>query len=260
MSTTVWPLAFSRFSSSTKDLQDIIAILGMDELSEEQKLTVNRARKIQKFLGQPFHVAEVFTATRASTSALRTPCVRSARFSTASATTFPSSASVYQGSHRGCPTPLTRKCRRKRTNGYAHCSVAIPTRGVVLGEIYYASVPRRRGLLWRSPGHEMLVATNKSGGILTLHLDAEGRQKKQFILYEGACQVYNNVVSVLGRFGKDVEDIDVVELRKKADGLRLTIDELGKSSDEQAKSTLHTHRKKLEWYQMQIDYAEGSTK
>jgi len=44
-----------------KDLQDIISILGMDELSEEQKLTVNRARKIQKFLGQPFHVAEVFT-------------------------------------------------------------------------------------------------------------------------------------------------------------------------------------------------------
>ena len=43
------------------DLQDIIAILGMDELSEEQKLVVNRARKIQKFLGQPFHVAEVFT-------------------------------------------------------------------------------------------------------------------------------------------------------------------------------------------------------
>ena len=44
-----------------KDLQDIIAILGMDELSEEQKSTVARARKIQKFLSQPFHVAEVFT-------------------------------------------------------------------------------------------------------------------------------------------------------------------------------------------------------
>ena len=43
------------------DLQDIIAILGMDELSEEQKLVVARARKIQQFLGQPFHVAEVFT-------------------------------------------------------------------------------------------------------------------------------------------------------------------------------------------------------
>jgi len=44
-----------------KDLQDIIAILGMDELSEDQKATVARARKIQKFLSQPFHVAEVFT-------------------------------------------------------------------------------------------------------------------------------------------------------------------------------------------------------
>jgi F-type H+-transporting ATPase subunit beta len=46
-----------------KELKDIIAILGMDELSEEDKLTVNRARKIERFLSQPFHVAEVFTGS-----------------------------------------------------------------------------------------------------------------------------------------------------------------------------------------------------
>jgi len=46
-----------------KDLQDIIAILGMDELSEEDRMTVARARKIQRFLSQPFHVAEAFTGT-----------------------------------------------------------------------------------------------------------------------------------------------------------------------------------------------------
>ncbi len=46
-----------------KSLQDIIAILGMDELSEEDKLVVSRARKIQRFLSQPFHVAEIFTGT-----------------------------------------------------------------------------------------------------------------------------------------------------------------------------------------------------
>jgi len=46
-----------------KSLQDIIAILGMDELSEDDKLTVARARKVQRFLSQPFHVAEVFTGT-----------------------------------------------------------------------------------------------------------------------------------------------------------------------------------------------------
>ena len=44
-----------------KDLQDIIAILGMDELSEEDKVLVNRARRIERFLSQPFHVAENFT-------------------------------------------------------------------------------------------------------------------------------------------------------------------------------------------------------
>ena len=46
-----------------KDLQDIIAILGMDELSEDDKQIVARARKLQRFLSQPFHVAEAFTGT-----------------------------------------------------------------------------------------------------------------------------------------------------------------------------------------------------
>jgi F0F1-type ATP synthase beta subunit len=49
-----------RVLQSYKNLQDIIAILGMDELSEDDKLTVYRARRIQRFLSQPFQVAEVF--------------------------------------------------------------------------------------------------------------------------------------------------------------------------------------------------------
>tara|TARA_Y100000310_G_scaffold63237_1_gene58598 strand:- start:22511 stop:23875 length:1365 start_codon:yes stop_codon:yes gene_type:complete len=55
--------AVQRLLQRYKDLQDIIAILGMEELSEEDKLTVSRARKIQRFLSQPFHVAEVFTGS-----------------------------------------------------------------------------------------------------------------------------------------------------------------------------------------------------
>jgi len=47
-----------------KELQDIIAILGMDELSEEDKLVVTRARRVQRFLSQPFHVAEQFTGLK----------------------------------------------------------------------------------------------------------------------------------------------------------------------------------------------------
>jgi F-type H+-transporting ATPase subunit beta len=52
-----------RILQKYKDLQDIIAILGMDELSEDDKLIVSRARKIQRFFSQPFFVAEEFTGT-----------------------------------------------------------------------------------------------------------------------------------------------------------------------------------------------------
>jgi len=56
--------AVKKTLQSYKDLQDIIAILGIDELSEDQKLTVARARKMQRFLSQPFHVAEQFTGAQ----------------------------------------------------------------------------------------------------------------------------------------------------------------------------------------------------
>ena len=55
--------AVQRTLQRYKELKDIIAILGMDELSEEDKLTVTRARKIQRFLSQPFFVAEIFTGS-----------------------------------------------------------------------------------------------------------------------------------------------------------------------------------------------------
>ena len=58
-----WRASVQEILQRYKDLQDIIAILGMDELSEDDKLTVARARKIQRFLSQPFHVAEAFTGT-----------------------------------------------------------------------------------------------------------------------------------------------------------------------------------------------------
>ena len=56
-------IAVQKTLQKYKELQDIIAILGMDELSDEDKLTVSRARKIQKFFSQPFFVAEQFTGT-----------------------------------------------------------------------------------------------------------------------------------------------------------------------------------------------------
>ncbi|MCK7542197.1 MAG: hypothetical protein MZV63_70630 [Marinilabiliales bacterium] len=60
-STTAAHRGLRRVLQRYNELQDIIAILGMDELSEEDKLVVHRARRVQRFLSQPFHVAEQFT-------------------------------------------------------------------------------------------------------------------------------------------------------------------------------------------------------
>ncbi len=126
--------ASRRSSSATSDLQDIIAILGMDELSDEDKLVVQRARKIQRFLSQPNFVAEQFTGTPGRVREARGhDRAASRRSSTASTTTCPSRPSTWsarstrpsrrarQSSRRpglsrasddGRPSPSRRRVRR----------------------------------------------------------------------------------------------------------------------------------------------------
>jgi len=98
-STTTW----RRVSKDTAALQGPAGHhrhLGIDELSEEDKTTVARARKVQRFLSQPFHVAEIFTGIPAHTSRSRTRCAASRRSSKAS--TMPFRAGVLsEGRHRG---------------------------------------------------------------------------------------------------------------------------------------------------------------
>ena len=98
-----------RVLQTYKSLQDIIAILGMDELSEEDKLTVARARKIQRFLSQPFHVAEVFTGTPGVLrQASRTRSRASRASSPASTTTCRKSPSTWSARSRRRSTRRAR--------------------------------------------------------------------------------------------------------------------------------------------------------
>jgi F-type H+-transporting ATPase subunit beta len=80
-----------------KDLQDIIAILGVDELSEEDKLTVARARKIERFLSQPFHVAEQFTGFKGVDSPLDVTIDSFERLCNGEGDTIPEGAFMYVG-------------------------------------------------------------------------------------------------------------------------------------------------------------------
>ena len=83
--------------SGTSDLQDIIAILGVDELSEEDKLAVSRARKIERFLSQPFYVAEVFTGFPGVATTLEDTIDSFERLCAGEGDDLPESAFMYVG-------------------------------------------------------------------------------------------------------------------------------------------------------------------
>ncbi len=140
------------------------------------------------------------------------------------------------------------------------CTVAIPTRELFSGEITYANVPSVEGYYGVLPGHSMLVASNRSGGVLTLNLDEDGREQRKFLLYEGASQVYHDRVIVLGRFGVNVDDINAEEIAEKAKEMRAHIEELesetAQDSTDQGDAELETSRARLEWYEMQLDYVK----
>ena len=138
------------------------------------------------------------------------------------------------------------------------CVVCIPTRELFAGEISYASVPSAEGSYGVLPGHEMIVAANKTGGVLTLNLDEAGKEQRKFLLYEGASQVYNNILTVLGRFGCDVDTINIEEVREKAEAMRGHIADLEQEEGEQTSVELRVSRKRLEWYETQIAYKENN--
>ena len=91
-------LRVQRILQRYKDLQDIIAILGVDELSEEDKRTVSRARKIERFLSQPFHVAEQFTGFKGVDSTLESTIDSFERLCNGEGDDLPEGAFMYVGS------------------------------------------------------------------------------------------------------------------------------------------------------------------
>ena len=92
-----------------KELQDIIAILGMEELSDEDKVTVYRARKIQRFLSQPFHVAENFTGVPGKYVPVKAP------------EASPSSPQLSEALH----IPESRQVLSKNGFAYGHKKIAV---------------------------------------------------------------------------------------------------------------------------------------
>ena len=131
------------------------------------------------------------------------------------------------------------------------CIVAIPTRALFQGEVYYAKVPGSEGDYGVMAGHELTVTTNRPG-VLTLWLDPEGKQKKFFVTYGGFAQTFGDQLSVLARMGKDADNLDVEDTRRKLAAITQKIEELEKSNNGADHAVLETSRVKKEWYELQL--------
>lgn len=139
-----------------------------------------------------------------------------------------------------------------------HCVVATPTRKLFDGDVYFASVPGGEGSFGVLAGHELMMALNAMFGVVSLDLDEAGSQKEEFLISEGATQMHNGILTVLGRFGKNVKNIDRESMVARAAEMRDHIAELEAAEESaQEKAELESSRDRLAWYEQQIAYTEG---
>ncbi|MEE8721426.1 MAG: F0F1 ATP synthase subunit epsilon [Eggerthellaceae bacterium] len=138
-------------------------------------------------------------------------------------------------------------------NNAFRCVVVKPTREIFTGDVYYAEVPSTEGLYGVLPGHESLVASVPKGGVMTVWLDPDGKEKRQFLLHTGASQVLHDHLTVCTRFGAAIDEIDYDEVQKKADALRAEIEKHKSAGDDAANdSWLETNTAHLEWYESEL--------
>ena len=197
------------------DLQDIIAILGVEELSDEDKVTVGRARRMQRLFSQPFFVAEQFTGAPASTSRSRTRSARSRKSSTASATTS-----------AGAGVPLRRRHRRSEGRRREDGSGRLPH-----GQRHSVHADHAAAVTFDGEA-ELVIAVGTEGevGILPSHapfLTALGRAccgptsreggatRLEVATGEGFMQALPDRVTVLVDEALHFDDIDVAQSREE---------------------------------------------
>ena len=194
-----------------KDLQDIIAILGIDELSEDDKLTVTRARKLQRFLSQPFFVAEQFTGFKGKYVPIADTIRGFKEIVDGKHDDLPEQAFYLVGTIEeavekaagdegrlsdltddGLPTKLTLE-------------IVTPDRSLVREEVDEVAVPGSEGYLGVLPGHTPLLATLQVGELWY----RKGQEKHYLAMAFGFVEVLPDRVTVLAQIAERAQDIDV---------------------------------------------------
>ena len=169
-----------------KELRDIIAILGMDELSPEDKLAVSRARKIQRFLSQPFHVAEVFTGTPGKYVPLKETIRGFKMIVNGECDALPEQAFYMVGTI----DEAFEKAKKIQTEGAAdghqphtiHVDVVSAEESIFSGEAKFVALPGEAGELGILPRHTPLITRIRPGAV---RIERADNGEEEFVFVAG---------------------------------------------------------------------------
>ena len=206
-----------------KDLQDIIAILGLDELSEEDRLTVNRARKVQRFLSQPFFVAEVFTGLAGEYVTTEETVNSFESIIDGELDEVPEQAFLNVGGIEQVMAKAQQLQERRRDGGVVVAStmqveVVTPERVIYSGE---STMVVTRTLV----GGEVAFLPHHApflGALVENHtrIYLEDERVEDIAVLGGFVEVSNNRVTILAEQAELGEEIDIEHVRRDARGSR----------------------------------------
>ena len=205
-----------------KDLQDIIAILGVDELSEDQKLTVARARKLERFLSQPFFVAEQFTGLKGRFCKIQDTIDGFKQILSGDLDEMPEQAFLPGRNHRRGDRARPEDARRR---GLRSSPMADQLELVVVthdrtqldekcGEV---SLPGRDGDMGVLPGHAAFLGSLRPG---VLTYGPAGGPGTSIAISSGFCEISSNVVTVLVEGACEAHDVDRDAVRGELESAR----------------------------------------
>lgn len=137
------------------------------------------------------------------------------------------------------------------------CVICTPTQKLFDDDVATVMVPSEDGYFGVLPGHERLVGLMGKGGVCTVTLDESGSQKKEYLLFKGATQMLNGILTILGAFGVEPDQINKTAVESHANNLRVMIEDLQKKDDVQDKARIAIYKRNLEWDEFQLAYLES---
>ena len=174
-----------------KELQDIISILGMDELSDEDRLTVNRARRVQRFLSQPFAVAEQFTGVPGVMVSIEDTIKGFKMILDGEVDYLPEQAFLNVGTIEDAIEKGKKLLEKRMDTKELHLTVVSPERTVYDGKVLSVTLPGEVGSFQILPGHAPLISSLGAGELkYTVGQETQGLQ-----IAGGFVEVRDNSVS-----------------------------------------------------------------